>query len=312
MKTLNDSALFKMNPDYQKIVKTIADISLLNDVLPLSSLDSEFAIINRRFNYGTEKRIMEEVNKGNIVFINKKELRLPKYLNVIGKMKADKSGPCMIINLDGYMNSKGEIFPRTLFALMQNGLINLELYRNWNAYTNNVKFLSINTLLYSRFTTKIFDKLFSIDLNKQSSDLVSYLFSKFFLINMCGKDNNELVNNIAYKSCFNMTSQVVIENLEKELYENINDEDFYAEIFTFFKALKYIPTLEKSNIRSFIENYVRMYGEGSLLSVDYLPAFLALIYSQVVGGNINKDFMIEQVGKEKLNKSYVQFLNIMG
>jgi len=313
MKTLNDSALFKMNPDYHDIITSIGRISLLNDKVPKNSLEAEFSVINRRFNYGTEKFVMSEYDKDNIVIINKDNLKLPKYLSVVGKPKGHNKEVAMIVNIADYTNSNGEIFPRTLFALLQNAFINLELYRGWNKYINNIKFITINSYLYSRVTTKIFDKLFSIDLNKSASDFVSFLFAKFFLINLCGKEDNELIDNIAYKSCFNGTSLTVIKNDEEELLMNLEDKSktMYSDIFALFEALKKIPTLEKCNIRTFIENYIRMYGESTLLTLDYLPAFLSMLYSQVVSGNLNKEYMLEQVGKNNIDKSYVQFLSML-
>jgi len=311
MKTLNDSSIFLSNPDIKEITKKMQSISMYTDIIPVDTFDSEMSTINRRFNFGTENEVINEFKNGTIQFIDNPTLVLPKYVMTVGKVIDRKI--IMVINLSGYLNSKKEIYPKKLFGLMQVALINNACYKNWNKFINNMNFLKSNSLIYSRLVTRIFDKLFSIDLNKQSTDLVSFLFSKFFLITMCDKTDNELVNNIAYNSCFNKTSLSMIKSQEDELQEEFlkNGNSLYDTIFTLFESLKNIPQIKDTNIRLFIENYVRMYGESTLLSLDYLPSFLDMIYSQVVGADLNKEFMLEKNAGREINKSYVTFLNLI-
>ena len=311
MKTLNDSSIFLSNPDIKEITKKMQSISMYTDIIPVDTFDSEMSTINRRFNFGTENEVINEFKDGTIQFIDNPTLVLPKYVMTVGKVIDRKI--IMVINLSGYLNSKKEIYPKKLFGLMQVALINNSCYKNWNKFINNMNFLKSNSLIYSRLVTRIFDKLFSIDLNKQSTDLVSFLFSKFFLITMCDKTDNDLVNNIAYNSCFNKTSLSMIKSQEDELQEEFlkNGNSLYDTIFTLFESLKNIPQIKDTNIRLFIENYVRMYGESTLLSLDYLPSFLDMIYSQVVGADLNKEFMLEKNAGREINKSYVTFLNLI-
>ena len=67
----------------------------------------------------------------------------------------------------------------------------------------------------------------------------------------------------------------------------------------------YLKDLIKLNIRTFIENYVRMYGESSILSIDYLPSFYHLILSSVISGNLVKDSMIDNVSGKFNSKIYL-------
>ena len=54
-----------------------------------------------------------------------------------------------------------------------------------------------------------------------------------------------------------------------------------------------------------------MYGEGSLLALDYLPSFIQMISSSVIGGNLVKDYFIDSVSGKSNNKIYVQFCSIL-
>lgn len=308
MRTLKDSAIFNKLIQSPQINSVIQNLSLkdLNFIDLTKDLNNEFNTIERKINYGTKGYIFECYTNGDIKLINEKDklYKLPTFLNTIGVMKNNK--PIFITNISSYMNNSNEIFPKTLFSLMQNSLISYVCFKNWDRLINNIEFMKDTSFSYSRIITKIFDKIFAIDLDSFKSDFISYVFSKFFLLNICGKTPSEIVNNIAYKSCFNQSSLELIKDFEEKM-----GEDFYSNIFNMFESLKQINGLAHLNIRSFIENYVKMYGEASLLSLDYLPAFLHTILSSVVGGNLVKDYMIDNVAGRSNNKCLNDFIKFL-
>lgn len=312
MKTLNDSAIFKQSADLNKIINTISSINYERDRVPIEELKAEFSTIQRRFHYGFESKIFNDIGNSKLILIDG-DLNLPNYLSVVGvlRSKSDRKSIAMTINLHNYINSNKEISARTLYALMVNGEINLAFFENWDRFVNDVNFIKLNSFIYSRIVTRVFDKLFAIDLNKPATDFISFLFAKFFLVNMCGKSNNDYINNIALKTCFNKTSEKIILMQEQEMISNSKVDDLYLNIFNLFKGLNSLPTLNNANPRTFIENYLKMYGESTLLTLDYLPAYMSMIMSQVVNGNLNKEYAIEKVAGSQINKAYVNFLKLM-
>src|SRR5699024_5753276 len=128
---------------------------------------------------------------GTIIPILNPTIEIPKYLNTTGRVEGNKI--ISIVDLRPFSNVTRnsddiEIYPKTLFNLLQNGLILNELVTNWRSYTNNMNIVRNSAVVYSRLTGKVMDKLFAVNIDEFKSDLVSFLLAKFFLVNLCGRN----------------------------------------------------------------------------------------------------------------------------
>ena len=302
MKTLSDSAIFNQMISRPDLLNSMKLVNLSLDKVSETTIQNELNVINRRMNYGTKSKSLDYLTKEKIVLIDKAGLKIPKYLSIFGLK--NNNNLHIAINIAPFKN-KNEIFPKTLFALLQNAMISYELATNWNSYINNIELIKNSCISYSRLMTKIFDKLFALDLNKNRSDFISFVFAKFFLVNMCDKNENETTNALAIKACFNKSSENTILGMESD-YEII-----YQDIFSLFRILERIDGFSHLNIRSFIENYVRMFGENSILSLDYLPAFFHTIMSSIIAGGLVKDNMIENVSGKFNSKIYTSIIKLL-
>ena len=308
-KKLSQSAVFSRLVSNKSLIEkmnTIASSNRINILSVNDDLSNEFNTINRRINYSTKGAILTAIQKGQIVLFDEKTLNIPVYIPAVPGL-AINGDLKMFINLNRYRNGKeAEIYPKTLFGLMQNALIFMNTMKNWDSYSNNFELMRNCSISYSRMMTKILDKVFALDLDPFNSDFMSFVFSKFFLVNVAGRKNNETNDDVALKACFNKSSSNLIFELEKELPSTI-----YDDIFKLFDGLKLVKGFGKINIRSFTEQFVRMYGEGSLLALDYLPSFLQVITSSVIGSNLVKDYFIENVSGTFNIKAYNQICSII-
>lgn len=308
MKRLSDSVVFTKlvnNPDLINKMKLVTSNTDINILTP-SDLPNEFNSIERRINYSTKGAILDKVKKGIIIIYEDEKTKIPTYLNTIPG-RGINGDINIYTNVVRYRTRSGEIYPKTLFALLQNSLIMYELMKNWTKYTNNLDLMKLSSFIYSRMTTKILDKVFALDLDNFNSDFMSYIFAKFFLVNMCERTDNELNSQLAYKCCFNKSSFQLIQEFEQELPDTRFDS-----IFELIDSLKLISAVKTLNVRTFVENFVRMYGESSLLALDYLPSFYQSIFSAAIGGNLGKDYMFESVCGSQINKAYITFSKIVG
>jgi len=308
MKKLSDSVVFSKLINNKELITKMKTIATSNSVkcLGTGDLPNEFNSIERRINYSTKGPVMDKYLKGNIKLIDEPSFRLPSYITTIPGVGVN-GDICVYCNVNRYKSRSGEIYPKKLFALMQNALINYELLKNWNKYTNNLELMKQSCFIYSRIVTKVLDKVFALDLNAFNSDFMSYIFAKFFLVNMCERTNNELNTQIAYSCCFNKSSLKLIEEFEMELPDTKFDS-----IFDLIESLQVIAAVKSINVRTFIENFVRMYGEGALMFLDYLPSFYQVIFSSTIGGDLVKDYMFESVCGSMITKSFTTFSKIIG
>lgn len=308
MKKLSDSALFKEMLSGPKLAKNIQSIDLNRDKIQLADISEQLNTINKKMNFSTKGQILNYLNTGSICLFHNPEVSLPKYLATFGKMT--NTGLTAVIDISKYATVRGngviDVFPRTLYGLLQNGMILLELSNNWNRYTMNIEFIKNASISYSKLVGKVLDKTFAINVEPVKSDLVHFYLAKFFLINVCGKSNNDTTDNIAHKSCFNGTRLEMILEEEKQF-----DEGVYDSIFNLFLNLKKLNGLENLKIRSFVENWVRMYGEGTILSLDYLPAFVSMIFSVSIGAGLHRDYLIDSVCSRSNSRMVFEFSKLL-
>jgi hypothetical protein len=127
---------------------------------------------------------------------------------------------------------------------------------------------------------------------------------------MCGFEervDSDIVNNIALKSCID--SSFNPEYIDKYINDTLTDDDF-TDVIKFFELLKKIDGFSKLSVRSFVEQYVRMYGEGTLLTIDCLPMFLGMCHAVAVGSNIHRTYLINSVVEKELAKYVIEFNKI--
>lgn len=307
MKKLSDSLIFTRMANSPALMTKMRQVATNSSaIVTPKDFPNEFNSIERRINYSTKGAIMDKVNRGIITMVDDDSCKLPTFLTTVPG-RGVNGDINIYVNISRYKTKTGEIYPKLLFAILQNALINYELLKNWDKYTNNIDLIKESAFIYSRITTKILDKVFALDLNEFNSDFMSYIFAKFFLQNMCDRKNDELNSQLAYKCCFNKSSQKLIEDFEKELADNHMDN-----MFALIESLKVVNSIKDINVRTFIENFVRMYGEPSLLLLDYLPVFYQSIFSACIGGNIVKDYMFESVCGNAINKAYLAFTKLLG
>jgi hypothetical protein len=309
MKKITDSVLFRQVASNQSVIQGLRDIHIERDKVDPQKLDEALNIINRRLTFATKGKSMQHFNQGNIILIHNPLIQLPKYLSVFGKAYNGKIVSVVDISHHAHLN-KGtgmyDVYPKTLFNLIQNGMILNELVTNWNRFTNNMSILKGGAIVYSKLVGKVLDKLFAINIDNFKLDMINFFLAKFFLINMCGKTDSDTVDNIAYHACFNKSSLKLIKEEEMKFEENA-----YADLFTFFDNLKELKGMQDLNSRSFVENWARMYGESTLLALDYLPSFLSMVFGSVVNGNLAKDYIIESVAGKFISSMFTEFSKLL-
>lgn len=313
-RSLNDSKLFQEIVMNGKLRDTIASIRK-EDALDLSKLEEPLTTLEKRVNVVLKDYILRDLKSGKLkVICTNDKNRLPRYLNALGKRDVDGniyyyseiSHYCKNIDKNGNV----DIFVKDLLALLQNAYIIKLLNENWNGYALNSSLMIYGSKVYSRLLGKIMDKQYAINIDPVKRDVVHFLLAKFFVIGMCGvdetPDSEEMINNIALKSAIDPKFTMDTVNRYFNGFIDISYDDF-TNILTFFDLLKKIDGLNKISIRSFVEQYVRMYGEGTLMSLDYLPSFISLCHAVSIGSNIHRTYLIESVCDKDINKYVSEF-----
>lgn len=300
-KTLKDSEMFKQFINSSKLKGDLSRINFTTDLIDRSKISDGMSAIEKRLSYPGKMKVLElaNPNKGKFYLVTNDKLSIPSYLSVMPM--SNGKDVHVIVNLTNFIKRNGDIAVPTLYALLQNGLISYELITVWEKYTSKPVLMTHSLQVYVDMMMKVLDKLYGISSKQLEGDLVRFMLGKFFLLYMAGKSDNPQTNSMALKAMTGGTSPAAVERMESEL-----PGDPYVNIFTLFETIGSQFEYEIS-IRSIVENYARMYGDNSILSMDYLPSFYQTVFSSVVSGNIVKDYIIENVTKKTLTKLYSEF-----
>ena len=289
------------------IVSEIKKIDFKEDLITEGELSSYINTIRNKINQPSKKDVLDMVDNKKFVLVNNRNIKMPNYLLAIPlKTRSDNK---ILINLSSYMNSKGEIYPSTLYGLFQNGVVQYKFEdKKFRSIINDAGLMLDSAILYSSMAIKVLDKVYALKLDKFNLDVLTYMFSKFFLIRLAGRPVEKYLSDIAYKTINNPGSRELIEEAEREI--SIDDTSTYQSIFKLFEKLSDNENYNNFSIRTFIEQFVKMYGESSILSIDHLPSFYSTIFAANVNAGLNKEYIIVNTLDEKtLNRAFIKFFN---
>lgn len=306
MKKITDSFIFQQalkNDTTKNAIKNLSPVKYgVSDI----SLEEQLRVINKRMKYAGKDLTMNLYAKKIIVPCYNPTLKIPKYINSF--LKAQDGKAVAICDLTNFSrinkDDTSDITAKVLFTLLQGAAINYELNTHWNKYTTNASILKMSANIYAKMLGKVLDKLYAIKIDSFRTDLIYFLLAKFFIVNLCDRIPTNTVDQMAKYAMPNGSN---IELIQTEA-EQLSDGDF-KDFESFIKALASL-NMKNLNVRIVVENFARMYGETTLLALDYLPAFYSVIFSCAVQGGIGKDYILEGLCGKQIDSLYLDFFKL--
>lgn len=316
MKTLNDSTIFKELINGNKIRNTIKNVNILRDQIDNSRLTEQLMTIDKKYNFPLKHEVLNNLNTGKIKIIRNDDNAFPRYLNTVVKKENGVGNSLIsIVDITNFStisrdNNSVSIQPKQLYALLQNATITLSLVNNWDRFVYNTSLVQWSSISYSKIVCKILDKMMGINISEERSDLVHYLVAKFFLRGVLGLPDAVSLDSIAIMSTYNGNTYEYLKEMEMNMLTSYEGNP-YDNIITFFKFLSNLETMKRLSFRTFMEQYLRMYGESTMLSLDYFPAFISMIFSTSVSSGLSKEYMIDFVGGKSNIKIISEFSKLI-
>lgn len=307
--SLKDSAIYNKLVAGPNIAANLNKINLERDQIDPDILNQNMYIFQKRVTSPGKGIIVQHVTKDrDFYLISNKNIKLPTYVNFL---PLNTNGHVSIlINVTDILKGNGEIYPKTFLGYLQNGLITYNLTTQWNKCMSHTELVRHASIAYSRLMCRVLDKLYGISLYKSWADYVAFAFAKFFLVNMCERGDNKITDSIAYNSISNNTSISQLKDVEEKI--NGSDDNAYGDIFDLFDRLATnIPYLEKLQARSVIENWVRLYGESTILAIDSVTAFLQMIFATQANAELNNEYRINDTADNAIKKAFLAWAHIL-
>ena len=150
--------------------------------------------------------------------------------------------------------------------------------------------------IYSAMFTRVLNKKYALNTDRNRLHKVVFLSSKFFLLNVLGQPDNDTTKNYAIRNC-NNSNPIILNELD-EMFKLEN----YKDLSTFIQALskeEYGLGLKDLTVRAFLEAYIHMYDASALLALEHIAYFLYNVFAVTNGAYINNQYILEDLIDKK-------------
>ena len=186
---------------------------------------------------------------------------------------------------------------KDLYVLMEGAYIAWSYYEYPIKFQRSIGLMKLTNNIYNTMFIQILNREYSLSMDQELFNTVSFCISRFYLERLWGMDNHDVIFAYAAQTCtatVNKNNLSIVDNAYTQA--NIKTVD---QLFEFFKKLS--PRLETSTIRYFVERYLNEYKQPALLSMDVLPYFLFTLCAAYCGSFIIKQEKIYNIIKNTKN-----------
>ena len=290
------------------ILDTVQKTLTKSDILSKEELEEQFILIKKYVKSALKIKVLKEVEDNNIRLLYapddiNKITSLPFIMSVEG---GDLIGNVIVSSFgnrrqDGVVN----VDYRKLYTLMESAFIAKRFLSNYNKYRNNMILVGASSMYASMFV-KPLNKKFNVHLDRNRENTIMFLAAKFYLKNLLGIQNEDIVFNTAMKACKTPNPLILKEA------DVVIDDEAYKDLGTFLNALKE----DKLNIglknltnRGYLEEYISLYGGSTVFGLEMLPYWLYIVNASISSMGLVNNFALEEITEKSGAKVIAQFLN---
>lgn len=312
LKSLESTFIYSHLNKSNGITQNIASLLQTGKILTRKELEEPFMVISKNFKFPFKYKVMDAFDVGEIKVIYSDKVKLPTCLPFfLTKSKSNKIVAVVVANiygtLDEHTNSL-KIDPKKLYCMMESAYLAKICYINSKQLSTRSMILSGGSAIYSSMFTRVLNKKYALNVDKSKMSKIIFLSSKFYLINIMGLADSDIVFNYAIKNCPNGNIYSL-----KEINEQLSTED-YTSLETFIKAISRPELglkLKDLTVRNYLEAFINMYEASCLLSLESFYYFLYNILSVTNGAYINNQYVLEDIVGNTGVKIYNDLLNMI-
>ena len=272
-------------------------------VLTPIELEEQFMMIKKYVNSAIKTSVLAEFEQGLIRLIySPEDVRRVRSLpfamrpGVNGKICVD-----VYVHLHGNMRQDGQvnIHYRRLYNLMECAYLAKKFVTKFDRYKNNSSMLQQGCILYSNMFIKPINKKFNLHVDVNRENRVRFLAAKFYLKNIMGLQNEEIVFNNALKACKG-GNPILLKELDM-----LFPEEAFMNLGTFIDALKD----EKLNlglggltVRGYLDSYIGLYGDTTIFGLELFPYFLFIGHAALNDMNLVRNGALEDIMEKGMPK----------
>lgn len=161
-----------------------------------------------------------------------------------------------------------------------------EFFSNKSAYT-----LGCSTI-FAQLFTHLIDYIGNISIVPENRTKAMYYSAKYFLMNVMRLDEDKATS-IAMK-----VSKATETNVN--VYDMTSSDDSFTGLDKFITFIGTTFKMEKLSLNLVVEKWMFLYGSSTVLSLEFLPAFISMITDAYCGAYLNNQKSIEKIVNKNL------------
>lgn len=230
----------------------------------------------------------------------------------MGQGNQNATNPAIFMNMYriGHWNSDETSYDglnaiTDLYSCLESGVIMYKMiveHKSANVFSEKNVLENLTRIYTYLFNKCVIKSKLSFGSDEFKQDAAIFMIAKFFLLYVLKKPLTDTVNDYAHMSTKFRTSIAALLSFEDNA--GINYESLSGFLKTFGLAFFNSPI----NLAEFTTNWIRMYGEGMVLTIEYAPYLLhylfAAYHGSMLGGTVRLYNVVDDLKKNGLPKLY--------
>lgn len=306
--TMEDSFIYKTFNNSNDVLQKII-LALRNGiVLEKSHIEEQYIQMKKSFISPLSREVIDAFENGDIELVFNKNEKVPISIPFVVRNKNGRTVATIFLSSFGSVNSSGDslnIPTKNLYVLMESAYIALCIQTNPIKLMKNTTIQRLCNDIYTNMITRILNRDYALSLDKTTYSQITFSISKFFLRNIWGSTNDDIIKSYAMGVCVN-PNPVDIEDINNRFNDAKIDD--ISDLIAFLKTIT--PRLNNLNVKFFMERYITTYNPPAILSVDYLPyLFFAIINTLLGAFLVSQNAMSDIVKNTKGINTFYQELS---
>ena len=303
-KNYTSTYIYNQYPKYEK--------QLFEFIIKSERIDTKSSEFNDVL-YNIKRRKISDnlakiVTSDNVVLCLNEGNTLPKPFKVFTAkdLKEDKNKIKVFIDVTGVIKNTNGTYdcPNIdwLISYIISAMVNYIYTVAPNKIIGNSSIIKDGSDAFTTLFTYIIDRMYKISSTIDLKKRVQYLSSLYYQINILGKDFTDSVKS-------NAIALTDIDKRNAATVDVLYKKEDFTDINTFVNSLGMLgfKDLKTANVISY---WMNAFGTGTVLGLEYFPAFSAMMTDTYIGGYLNNQITIEKLTGPAMIKFTKAILNI--
>lgn len=322
IKSIRDTYLFQVfntGGGFDNPLKTLLSKGIVADKVMLGNA---YSTINNYYKHALKQSVMGALEEGII-----KPMFYPKGITADNKIPTSipfiltqgNGVVSAIAIIDNYIQIAGDtgssdkplviIDPNKLYSILEGAFIARGVQLSFNSVRNKTVMYKEGASIWAHMFTRVLYRPYALNVSRDAQNKILFLAAKFFLLNLLQLKDSDTVFNYAAQVA-NGINPILVRQLndmfKPEDYENIST--FIQKIASCSYAI--LNGLEKLTVRDYIKDFITLYQNSALFSLEHLSYFLFNVTATVNHAHINNQLQFEEaLGKNDGEHIYALIAN---